>query len=68
MARQAPNYDPGGAPVHLIHMENRSIKESGGIAASRRNPGVFRTHNDGGDGPFVYAFDRWGKDRGFPVR
>ncbi|HUS07365.1 MAG TPA: hypothetical protein VMZ52_13750 [Bryobacteraceae bacterium] len=32
--------------------------------ASRVNPGYFWTHNDSGDGPFVYAFDRRGADFG----
>jgi len=53
-----------GAPVHLVNLKNQSIKESSGIAASRRNAGIFWTHNDSGDGPFVYAFDRQGKHRG----
>jgi hypothetical protein len=53
-----------GAPVHLVNLENQSIKESSGIAASRRNAGIFWTHNDSGDGPFIYAFDRQGKHRG----
>ncbi len=53
-----------GAPVHLVNLGNQSIKESSGIAASRRNAGIFWTHNDSGDGPFVYAFDRQGKHRG----
>jgi hypothetical protein len=53
-----------GAPVHLVDLENQSIKESSGIAASRRNAGIFWTHNDSGDGPFIYAFDRRGKHRG----
>ena len=53
-----------GAPVHLGNLENQSIKESSGIAASRRNAGIFWTHNDSGDGPFIYAFDRQGKNRG----
>src|SRR5215470_19699812 len=35
-----------GAPVHLVNLENQSIKESSGIAASRRNAGIFWTHND----------------------
>jgi hypothetical protein len=53
-----------GAPVHLVNLENQSIKESSGIAASRRNAGILWTHNDSGDGPFIYAFDRQGKNRG----
>jgi hypothetical protein len=53
-----------GAPVHLVNLENRSIKESSGIAASQRNTNIFWTHNDSGDGPFIYAFDRQGKHHG----
>ena len=53
-----------GLPVHLADFENQSIKESSGIAASKRNNGIFWTHNDSGDGPFIYAVDRQGKHRG----
>jgi hypothetical protein len=52
------------APVHLVNLENQSIKESSGIAASRRNTGVLWTHNDSGGSPLVFAFDRRGKHRG----
>ena len=53
-----------GPPVHLADLEDRSINESSGIAASRRNAKLLWTHNDSGDGPFIYAFDRQGKHRG----
>jgi hypothetical protein len=53
-----------GSPVHIGNLENQSVKESSGIAASRLNAGIFWTHNDSGDGPFLYAFDRQGKHRG----
>jgi hypothetical protein len=33
------------------------IKESSGLAASRRHPGVYWTHNDSGYGPQIYAVD-----------
>ncbi|WP_030769405.1 hypothetical protein [Streptomyces sp. NRRL F-2664] len=33
------------------------IKESSGLAASRVHPGVYWTHNDSDDGPYVYAVD-----------
>jgi hypothetical protein len=33
------------------------ITESSGLAASRLHPGVYWTHNDSGDGPYVYAVD-----------
>jgi hypothetical protein len=55
------NYDP---PVHLANLEDRRIYESSGIVASRVNPGVYWTHNDSGDAPLIYAFDREGKSKG----
>jgi hypothetical protein len=51
-------------PAQIATLEDRRINESSGIVASRRNPGLFWTHNDSGDGPFVYAFDRSGRKRG----
>jgi hypothetical protein len=51
-------------PARIATLEDRNIDESSGIVASRRNPGLFWTHNDSGDGPFVYAFDRAGRRRG----
>lgn len=53
-----------GAAVKLASLADRSIKESSGIVASRQNPGIYWTHNDSGDGPFIYAFDRTGKSAG----
>jgi len=52
------------SPAHLANLEYQPIKESSGIAASRRNPNLFWTHNDSGDEPFIYSFDRRGKHRG----
>ncbi|MFL6332428.1 MAG: hypothetical protein ACJ754_03705 [Pyrinomonadaceae bacterium] len=51
-------------PVQLATLEDRRIGESSGLVASRRSPGLLWTHNDSGDGPFVYAFDRAGRSRG----
>ncbi|HKC63911.1 MAG TPA: hypothetical protein VKB86_09750, partial [Pyrinomonadaceae bacterium] len=51
-------------PVVLAELEDRAIIESSGIVASRRNPGLFWTHNDSGDAPVIYAFDRKGKSMG----
>ncbi|MBV9926257.1 MAG: hypothetical protein JOZ96_14650 [Acidobacteria bacterium] len=51
-------------PVQLATLEDARIRESSGLVASRRNPGLFWTHNDSGDGPFIYAFDRAGRSRG----
>ena len=52
------------APVQIATLADRAVRESSGVVASRRNPGLFWTHNDSGDGPFVYAFDRAGRARG----
>jgi hypothetical protein len=41
-------------------IEAAEINESSGIAASRCQSGVFWTHNDSGDGPYIYAFDEKG--------
>jgi len=40
------------------------LDESSGLVASLRRPGVFWTHNDSGDGPFLYATDSTGADLG----
>ena len=40
------------------------VVESSGVAVSRAHPGVLWTHNDSGDGPYVYATDLHGTDRG----
>lgn len=58
------NRSDWGSAVHLADLEYQPIKESSGLAASRRNPNLLWTHNDSGDEPFIYAFDRQGKHRG----
>ncbi|WP_078843656.1 hypothetical protein [Streptomyces albus] len=40
-----------------FRIEDERIKESSGLAASRAHPGVYWTHNDSEDGPYVYAVD-----------
>jgi len=40
------------------------VVESSGVAVSRTHPGVLWTHNDSGDGPYLYATDLLGADRG----
>ncbi len=59
--RSEGNYD---SPARLANLEYQTIRESSGIVASKRNRNLFWTHNDSGDGPFIYAFDRQGKHRG----
>src|SRR5881409_2635287 len=38
--------------------------ESSGVAVSHAHPGVLWSHNDSGDGPYLYATDTTGADRG----
>jgi hypothetical protein len=53
-----------GPPTTITNLKNRGITESSGLASSRSNPGIYWTHNDSGDEPFVYAFDATGESRG----
>ena len=50
-------------PVRTGALAEPKIDESSGVAASRRNPGLYWTHNDG-SGPFLYLFDKTGARRG----
>lgn len=40
------------------------LVESSGVAVSHAHPGLLWTHNDSGDGPYLYATDLRGRDRG----
>lgn len=51
-------------PVRVGSIQDPELPECSGLAASRTNPGVLWTHNDSGDGPFVYAMDETGKKMG----
>ena len=53
-----------GAPAKLATITDPAINESSGLAASRTTPGAYWTHNDSGDGPFIYAFDTRGNSLG----
>ncbi|MEU5809817.1 WD40 repeat domain-containing protein [Streptomyces sp. NPDC047718] len=55
-AAAAPTPTPAAAPTGFTLADPR-IKESSGLAASRSHPGVYWTHNDSDDGPYVYAVD-----------
>ncbi len=46
-----------GGPSVAFHITDPRITESSGLVASRLHPGVYWTHNDSGDGPYVYAID-----------
>ena len=45
-------------------LQDPAISESSGIAASRHDPTLFWTHNDSGDGSFLYALGPHGEKRG----
>jgi len=70
LAAGANSQGPAGPVIayrkgHLVCLlANRKISESSGLAASRRTPGLFWTHNDSGDKPDIYAFDLRGRDLG----
>ncbi|MEW2413383.1 WD40 repeat domain-containing protein [Streptomyces sp. NPDC046866] len=55
-AAATPAPAPAPAPTGFTISDPR-IKESSGLAASRIHPGVYWTHNDSDDGPYVYAVD-----------
>ncbi|GAA2386129.1 hypothetical protein GCM10010420_06000 [Streptomyces glaucosporus] len=44
-------------PADGFTIRDERITESSGLAASRAHPGVYWTHNDSDDGPYVYAVD-----------
>lgn len=46
--------------VPAAHVQIADLKESSGIVASRRHPGVFWSHNDSGDAARLFAFRRDG--------
>lgn len=59
---------PAQAPLRLTLIDTAVLSaprldESSGVTPSRR-PGVYWTHNDSGDGPFLYATDSTGRDLG----
>jgi hypothetical protein len=48
----------------VARISSKEINESSGLAASKCQADVFWTHNDSGDGPFIYAFNSKGKPLG----
>jgi len=66
--RSAANVDAGrssfGKPEVLGKIASDDITESSGIAVSKCQPNVFWTHNDSGDGPFIYAIGAKGENLG----
>jgi len=53
-----------GPPTLITRIKDEAINESSGLVASRTSPGAYWTHNDSGDGPFIYAFDTRGQSLG----
>jgi hypothetical protein len=47
----------GGKADQSFTIKDPRITESSGLAASRAHPGIYWTHNDSDDGPYVYAVD-----------
>lgn len=63
--KAAPRVDDiYGPPSRVGLLDYKEINESSGIVASRTTPGLYWTHNDSGDGPFIYAFDNQGGHKG----
>lgn len=66
--RRKPEMDaetsPYDEPQVVGEIVSREIIESSGLAASQCQEGVLWTHNDSGDGPFIYAIDISGKTLG----
>ena len=50
-----------GPPTRIATIKNGSVTESSGLVASRTLPGAYWTHNDSGDGPFIYGFNTRGE-------
>lgn len=53
-----------GPPKQFAILADETINESSGLAVSHKNKNVFWTHNDSGDGPFLYAFNQLGQKLG----
>lgn len=52
------------APKVVGELKSGEINESSGIAVSKCAPNVLWTHNDSGDGPFIYALSETGGSLG----
>lgn len=53
----APAAAADGAGDQGFTIKDPRVTESSGLAASRLHPGIYWTHNDSGDGPYIYAVD-----------
>ena len=61
----------GDAPAEgkvVDRIDDDGVRESSGVVASRKQPGVYWTHNDSGNAPVLFAMTREGEVLGgFPV-
>src|SRR5687767_3394126 len=66
--RRGPEFDTTASawekPGIVGEIRSAEITESSGLAASRCQPNVLWTHNDSGDGPYIYAIDPSGANLG----
>jgi len=62
--KAAPRPIRYGKPKVIATLSCPQIDESSGLTRSRRNPGVFWTHNDSGDDARVFALDEKGRHLG----
>jgi hypothetical protein len=58
------NASPYGEPQTAGRVESSEITESSGLTASKCQQNVLWTHNDSGDGAFIFAMDQTGRDLG----
>ncbi|MCX5235127.1 WD40 repeat domain-containing protein [Streptomyces prunicolor] len=56
-AAAAPSDDGDGKGDKGFTITDSRITESSGLAASHLHPGIYWTHNDSDDGPYIYAVD-----------
>jgi hypothetical protein len=63
-SRAAPENSGFQSAEIIAHIASKEINESSGLAVSKCRPDLFFTHNDSGDGPFIYAFNSEGRDLG----
>jgi hypothetical protein len=50
-----------GPPQKVGSLKSKALDESSGLVASRSMPGKYWTHNDSGDGPFIYLISEQGE-------
>src|SRR2546425_2345850 len=69
MLLRSPLAEGGSMLVAIVLLQAHALAsprliESSGVAVSHAHPGVLWSHNDSGDGPYLYATDLTGADRG----